>query len=47
VSAPPFVGLTGGIGAGKSEALAALERLGASVISTDKVVHDLYAERRP
>src|SRR3954454_19145713 len=39
---PPFVGLTGGIGAGKSEALAALERLGAATISTDKVVHDLY-----
>jgi dephospho-CoA kinase len=44
VTAPPFVGLTGGIGAGKSEALAALERLGASVISTDKVVHELYAD---
>ena len=42
VSAPPFVGLTGGIGAGKSEALAALERLGAATISADKVVHDLY-----
>jgi dephospho-CoA kinase len=42
VSAPPFVGLTGGIGAGKSEALAALERLGASTISSDKVVHELY-----
>ena len=39
---PPFVGLTGGIGAGKSEALAALERLGATTISADKVVHDLY-----
>jgi dephospho-CoA kinase len=39
---PPFVGLTGGIGAGKSEALAALERLGAATISADKVVHDLY-----
>jgi len=25
VTAPPFVGLTGGIGAGKSEALAATE----------------------
>lgn len=37
-----FVGLTGGIGAGKSEALAALERLGASVLSTDAVVHELY-----
>lgn len=44
MSAPPFVGLTGGIGAGKSEALAALERLGASVISTDKVVHQLYED---
>ena len=40
---PPFVGLTGGIGAGKSEALAALERLGAATLSTDAVVHELYA----
>ena len=38
----PFLGLTGGIGAGKSEALAALERLGAAVLSTDAVVHSLY-----
>ena len=30
VAAPPFVALTGGIGAGKSEALAALARLGAA-----------------
>jgi dephospho-CoA kinase len=44
VTAPPFVGLTGGIGAGKSEALAALERLGASTISSDKVVHELYED---
>jgi len=42
VTAPPFVGLTGGIGAGKSEALAALGRLGAATISADQVVHDLY-----
>ena len=41
---PPFVGLTGGIGAGKSEALAALERLGAATISADAVVHDLYRD---
>ena len=41
--APPFVGLTGGIGAGKSEALAALERLGAATLSTDAVVHELLA----
>jgi dephospho-CoA kinase len=39
----PWVGLTGGIGAGKSTALAALERLGAVVLSTDAVVHQLYA----
>src|SRR5581483_11565649 len=38
----PFIGLTGGIGAGKSTALAALERLGAAVLSTDAVVHALY-----
>jgi dephospho-CoA kinase len=34
--------LTGGIGAGKSTALEALERLGAAVLSTDEVVHQLY-----
>ena len=38
----PFIGLTGGIGAGKSAALDALSRLGAAVLSTDAVVHDLY-----
>jgi dephospho-CoA kinase len=38
----PFVGLTGGIGVGKSTALDALERLGATTLSTDQVVHDLY-----
>ena len=43
VAAPPFVALTGGIGAGKSEALAALARLGAATLSTDAVVHELYA----
>jgi dephospho-CoA kinase len=36
-----FVGLTGGVGAGKSEALRALERLGAATLSTDAVVHEL------
>ena len=40
----PFVGLTGGLGAGKSTALAALERLGAATISTDTIVHELYAD---
>jgi dephospho-CoA kinase len=38
----PFVGLTGGIGAGKSTALAALHRLGAATLSADAVVHELY-----
>jgi dephospho-CoA kinase len=38
----PFVGLTGGMGSGKSTACAALERLGAATISTDAVVHELY-----
>lgn len=31
------------MGAGKSTALAILERLGAAVLSSDQVVHDLYA----
>jgi len=34
-----FIGLTGGIGAGKSEALAAAARLGAETLSTDRVAH--------
>ena len=38
----PFVGLTGGLGAGKSEALRALGELGAATLSTDAVVHELY-----
>lgn len=42
-SGPPFIGLTGGIAAGKSEALAALERLGAATLSTDAVVHELLS----
>jgi dephospho-CoA kinase len=37
----PFVGLTGGLGAGKSTALAALAELGAATLSTDAVVHEL------
>ncbi|MGA3362361.1 MAG: dephospho-CoA kinase [Solirubrobacteraceae bacterium] len=39
-----FVGLTGGLGAGKSTALAQLEGLGAAVLSADAVVHELYEE---
>jgi dephospho-CoA kinase len=41
-AAVPFVGLTGGLGAGKSTALAALARLGAETLSSDAVVHELY-----
>ena len=39
---PRVIGLTGGIGAGKSEALAAFARRGAAVLSSDEVVHRLY-----
>jgi dephospho-CoA kinase len=42
----PFVGLTGGMGAGKSTALGELEGLGAQTLSTDAVVHELYGEER-
>lgn len=38
---PLTIGLTGGIAAGKSEALAALGRLGAATISSDAIVHEL------
>jgi dephospho-CoA kinase len=40
----PFIGLTGGLGSGKSTALAALGRLGAMTLSTDAVVHGLYTD---
>ena len=39
----PLVGLTGGLGAGKSEALRILGELGAATLSTDAVVHELLA----
>jgi dephospho-CoA kinase len=37
------VAITGGIGAGKSEALRAFARHGAAVISSDEIVHDLLS----
>ncbi len=40
---PTRVAVTGGIGAGKSEALEAFRRHGAAVLSSDEVVHELYA----
>jgi dephospho-CoA kinase len=43
VARPVAVAITGGIGAGKSEALAAFGRQGAATLSADEVVHDLIA----
>ena len=40
----PRLGLTGGIGSGKSTALAYLHEFGAAVVSSDDIVHGLYAE---
>jgi dephospho-CoA kinase len=44
--APPFIGLTGSVAAGKSEALAALARLGAATLSADAIVHELLGTER-
>jgi len=41
---PLAVAITGGIGAGKSEALAAFARHGAAVVSSDQIVHRLLRE---
>ena len=41
---PLAVAITGGIGAGKSEALAAFARHGAAVASSDQIVHRLQDE---
>jgi dephospho-CoA kinase len=46
VAAKRLIGLTGAIAAGKSEALAALGRLGAATLSSDAVVHDLLSGER-
>jgi dephospho-CoA kinase len=45
VSRPVSVAITGGIGAGKSEALAAFARHGAATVSSDEIVHHLL--KRP
>ena len=44
MSRPIAVAITGGIGAGKSEALAAFARHGAAVVSSDQIVHRLLRE---
>ena len=41
---PVAVAITGGIGAGKSEALAAFARQGAATVSSDEIVHHLLRE---
>jgi len=41
VSRPIAVAITGGIGAGKSEALKAFARHGAATVSSDEIVHHL------
>jgi len=41
VPGPSLIGLTGGIAAGKSEALRILGELGAETVSTDALVHEL------
>ena len=43
-SRPLAVAITGGIGAGKSEALRAFARHGAATISADEIVHRLYED---
>jgi dephospho-CoA kinase len=44
VTRPVAVAVTGGIGAGKTEALAAFARRGAATLSADEVVHELIAD---
>ena len=41
------IGLTGGIGTGKSEVSRLLDTLGAEVIEADRVAHDAYAPGTP
>jgi dephospho-CoA kinase len=41
LSRPVAVAITGGIGAGKSEALRAFARHGAATVSSDEIVHEL------
>ena len=41
---PLAVALTGGVGAGKSEALRMFEALGAATLSSDEIVHDLLRD---
>jgi len=42
-SAPPVIGLTGGIGSGKSAAAARFEALGATIVDADQIAHEMTA----
>jgi len=44
VSRPVSVAITGGIGAGKTEALHAFGRHGAAIVSSDEIVHRLLVD---
>lgn len=44
---PATIGVTGGIGAGKSSAVQILAELGATVIDADRVGHQVYAPGTP
>lgn len=47
MDAPPTIGLSGGIGSGKSTVAAILEELGSVVIDADAIVHELQAAGQP
>ena len=46
IDLPYVVGVTGPIGSGKSEACKYLESLGFLYLSADKIVHDLYKDKK-
>ena len=46
IGKPVVVGLTGGLGVGKSEVARILEAKGAAVISADKIGHEILADNR-
>ena len=46
-SAGPIIGLTGGIGSGKTTVAAMLAQLGARVIDADRIGHDVYRPGTP
>jgi dephospho-CoA kinase len=44
---PPVIALTGGIGSGKSSVAAIFKELGAAIIDTDEIAHQLTAPGQP